>query len=38
MTMYSMRGRTLAHNIWAQLGLLAAVTVILTVLASRYVW
>jgi hypothetical protein len=34
MTMHSMKGRTLTHNIWAQLGLLAAATVILLVLAS----
>jgi hypothetical protein len=38
MTMHSMKGHTLAQNIWAQLGLLAAATVILIVLASRYVW
>jgi hypothetical protein len=38
MTMHSMKGCTLAQNIWAQLGLLAAATVILIVLASRYVW
>jgi hypothetical protein len=38
MTMQSMKGRILAQNIWAQLGLLAAATVILIVLASRYVW
>jgi len=38
MTMHSMKGHTLADNIWAQLGLLAAVAAILIVLASQYVW
>jgi hypothetical protein len=38
MTIHSMKGRALAENIWAQLGLLAAATVILIVVASRYVW
>jgi hypothetical protein len=37
MSLHSMKGRTLAENIWAQLGLLAA-AVILIVLSSRYVW
>jgi hypothetical protein len=38
MTTHSMKGRALAANIWAQLGLLAVMAVILIVLASRYVW
>jgi hypothetical protein len=38
MSMYNMKGRAMAQNIWAQLGLLAAATVVLIVLASRYVW
>jgi len=38
MTAHSMKGRALAENIWAQLGLLAVMAVILIVLASRYVW
>jgi hypothetical protein len=38
MTMHSMKGHSLADNLWAQLGLLAAVAVILILLASRYVW
>lgn len=38
MTVHSMKGHTLADNMWAQLGLLAAVAVILIVLASRYAW
>ena len=38
MTTHSMKGRALAENIWAQLGLLAVMAVILIVLASRYVW
>jgi hypothetical protein len=36
--MHSMKGRTLAENICAQLGLLAVTAVILIVLGSRYVW
>ena len=35
---HSMKGRSLADNLWAELGLLAAATVILLVLASGYVW
>jgi hypothetical protein len=39
MTTHSMKGRSLAdNNIWVELGLLAAATVILLILASRYVW
>jgi hypothetical protein len=38
MTTHSMKGRTLAEHVWAQLGLLAVTVVILIVLASRYVW
>jgi len=38
MTTHSMKGHRLADNLWAQLGLLAAATVILLVLASQYVW
>jgi hypothetical protein len=38
MTMHSMKGHSLADNLWAQLGLLAALAVILILLASRYVW
>ena len=38
MTTHSMKGRSLADHIWVELGLLAAATVILLILASRYVW
>jgi hypothetical protein len=38
MTMHSMKGHSPADKLWAELGLLAAATVILLVLASRYVW
>jgi hypothetical protein len=38
MIMHSMKGHVLADNIWAQLGLLAAVAAILIILTSRYVW
>jgi len=38
MTMHSMKGHSLADNLWAQLGLLAALAVILILLASRYIW
>ena len=38
MTMHCMKGHGLADKLWAELGLLAAATVILLVLASRYVW
>jgi hypothetical protein len=38
MSMHNMKGRAMAQNISAQLGLLAAATVVLIVLASRYVW
>jgi hypothetical protein len=36
--MHSMKGHGLVDNLWAELGLLAAATVILLVLASQYVW
>jgi len=32
------RGHSLADNVWAQLGLFAAVAMIVIILASRYVW
>jgi hypothetical protein len=32
------KSRSPADNLWAQLGLLAVVAVIMIVLASRYVW
>ena len=35
---HSMKGRSLADNLLADLGLLTAATVILLVLASGYVW
>ena len=39
MTMQSdNNSRSPADNLWAQLGLLAVVAVIMIVLASRYVW
>ena len=39
MTMQSdNKSRSLADNLWAQVGLLAVVAVIVIVLASRYVW
>jgi hypothetical protein len=38
MTTHSMKGRALAENIWAQLGLLAVMAAILIVVASLYVW
>jgi len=39
MTMQSdNKSRSPANNLWAQLGLLAVVAVIMIVLASRYVW
>jgi hypothetical protein len=38
MTIHSMKGHSLADNLWAQLGLLAALAVIVILLASRYVW
>lgn len=34
----STKPRDIANNIWAQLGLLAVVAVILIVMARRYVW
>jgi len=34
----STKPRDIANNIWAQLGLLAVVAVILIVMAWRYVW
>jgi len=38
MTIHSMKGHGPADKLWAELGLLAAGTVILLLLASRYVW
>jgi hypothetical protein len=39
MTMQSdNKSRSPAENLWAQLGLLAVVAVIVIILASRYVW
>jgi len=32
------KGHTLASNMWAQLGVLAAATVIIIILAAQYVW
>jgi hypothetical protein len=32
------KGHSLAENVWAQLGLFAAVAVIVIALASRYAW
>jgi len=36
--MHSMKGHSLADNLWPELALLAAATVIILILASRYVW
>jgi hypothetical protein len=38
MSMHSMKGYGPADKLWAELGLLAASTVILLVVALRYVW
>jgi hypothetical protein len=38
MTIHHTKSHGPADKLWAELGLLAAATVILLVLASRYVW